>query len=192
MAVLPPEPAARFRRRHGRRRHPHRCRRQLGRYFQPGAGREDRAPSRSRPRDDPLRISRRTVAACKAEPFRPAPCRTIRALCLRGRARERLRRAHRCRRAAQAARASRWRRRSSIYGERYPIDEDFLCRAAVMPPACGVALGFDRLVMLATGRHAHRAGAVDADVRTLNDRSQPGRKRCWRSITMTCRSARRR
>jgi elongation factor P--(R)-beta-lysine ligase len=38
-----------------------------------------------------------------------------------------------------------------IYGERYPIDEDFLSALAVMPAACGVALGFDRLVMLATG-----------------------------------------
>ena len=60
---------------------------------------------------------------------------------------------------------SRWRRRSSIYGERYPIDEDFLAALAVMPPASGVALGFDRLVMLATGAPPHRAGAVDADVR---------------------------
>jgi lysyl-tRNA synthetase class 2 len=38
-----------------------------------------------------------------------------------------------------------------IYGERYPIDEDFLAALAVMPDACGIALGFDRLVMLATG-----------------------------------------
>ena len=38
-----------------------------------------------------------------------------------------------------------------IYGERYPIDEDFLAALAMMPPASGVALGFDRLVMLATG-----------------------------------------
>jgi lysyl-tRNA synthetase class 2 len=37
-----------------------------------------------------------------------------------------------------------------IYGERYPIDEDFLAALAVMPQACGIALGFDRLVMLAT------------------------------------------
>jgi lysyl-tRNA synthetase class 2 len=38
-----------------------------------------------------------------------------------------------------------------IYGERYPIDEDFLAALALMPPASGAALGFDRLVMLATG-----------------------------------------
>jgi lysyl-tRNA synthetase class 2 len=38
-----------------------------------------------------------------------------------------------------------------VYGERYPIDEDFLTALAAMPEACGVALGFDRLVMLATG-----------------------------------------
>ena len=38
-----------------------------------------------------------------------------------------------------------------LYGERYPLDEDFLAALAVMPEACGIALGFDRLVMLATG-----------------------------------------
>jgi len=38
-----------------------------------------------------------------------------------------------------------------IYGERYPIDEEFLAALALMPEASGVALGFDRLVMLATG-----------------------------------------
>ena len=38
-----------------------------------------------------------------------------------------------------------------VYGERYPLDEDFLGALAHMPPASGCALGFDRLVMLATG-----------------------------------------
>ena len=38
-----------------------------------------------------------------------------------------------------------------VYGERYPLDEDFLAALAEMPPASGVALGLDRLVMLATG-----------------------------------------
>lgn len=38
-----------------------------------------------------------------------------------------------------------------IYGERYPLDEDFLAALAIMPPASGIALGFDRLAMLATG-----------------------------------------
>jgi lysyl-tRNA synthetase class 2 len=38
-----------------------------------------------------------------------------------------------------------------VYGERYPLDEDFLQALALMPEASGIALGFDRLVMLATG-----------------------------------------
>ena len=41
--------------------------------------------------------------------------------------------------------------KARIYGERYPIDEDFLSALAEMPAASGCALGFDRLVMLATG-----------------------------------------
>jgi lysyl-tRNA synthetase class 2 len=38
-----------------------------------------------------------------------------------------------------------------LYGERYPLDEAFLAALAQMPDAAGIALGFDRLAMLATG-----------------------------------------
>ena len=38
-----------------------------------------------------------------------------------------------------------------IYGERYPIDEELLSALTMMPDASGVALGLDRLIMLATG-----------------------------------------
>jgi lysyl-tRNA synthetase class 2 len=41
--------------------------------------------------------------------------------------------------------------KARVYGERYPIDEELLAALAIMPPASGAALGFDRLVMLASG-----------------------------------------
>lgn len=41
--------------------------------------------------------------------------------------------------------------KEAIYGERYPLDPDFIAATAAMPEASGVALGFDRLVMLASG-----------------------------------------
>lgn len=41
--------------------------------------------------------------------------------------------------------------KARVYGEAYPLDEDFLAALAQMPAASGAALGFDRLVMLAAG-----------------------------------------
>lgn len=42
--------------------------------------------------------------------------------------------------------------KQALYGERYPIDEDFLAAlAAGMPDSAGIALGLDRLIMLVTG-----------------------------------------
>ena len=41
--------------------------------------------------------------------------------------------------------------KARIYGETYPLDEDFLAALAEMPESSGAALGFDRLVMLACG-----------------------------------------
>ena len=46
-----------------------------------------------------------------------------------------------------------------MYGTDWPLDEDFLAALAHgMPPAAGIALGFDRLAMLASG--ADRIGQV--------------------------------
>ena len=50
------------------------------------------------------------------------------------------------RRRSELAEAERHR----IYGASLPLDEEFLAALADMPDACGIALGFDRLVMLAT------------------------------------------
>lgn len=41
--------------------------------------------------------------------------------------------------------------KAEIYGERVPIDDDFIAALECMPDASGAALGIDRLVMLASG-----------------------------------------
>lgn len=53
----------------------------------------------------------------------------------------------------QRRRFSAWRQmKEARYGRAYPVDEDFLAALAAVPPQCaGIALGVDRLVMLATG-----------------------------------------
>ena len=49
-----------------------------------------------------------------------------------------------------------------IYGERYSIDEDFLAALAVMPEACGIALGLSSPGHASDRRGAHRTGAVES------------------------------
>lgn len=41
--------------------------------------------------------------------------------------------------------------KARVYGESYPLDEDLLAALERMPPAAGIAMGFDRVVMLVTG-----------------------------------------
>ena len=42
-------------------------------------------------------------------------------------------------------------RRHALTGPDWPLDEDFLAAVNVMPSCAGIALGFDRLAMIAAG-----------------------------------------
>ncbi|MFN7055323.1 EF-P lysine aminoacylase EpmA [Hyphomonas sp.] len=46
--------------------------------------------------------------------------------------------------------------KQAVYGARYPLDTEFLAAVARMPEASGVAMGFDRLVMMASGARSIR------------------------------------
>src|SRR5258708_174891 len=151
-------------------------RRYLGRRFQPRAGREDRTAPRARAGNHPLRISGGAVAARPAESFRAAPRRALRTLCLRGRAGEWLRRAHRCGRATQTA-------RTPDGGEGAHLRRALSDRRGFSERPCSDAGGVRDCARLRSAGHArdrgrsHRRGDVDADIRNVNDRGTKGRRR---------------
>ena len=66
------------------------------------------------------------------------------------------------RRRFSTAMQEKWR----IFSTSYPIDEDFLVALDRMPDASGAALGFDRLVMLATGAEHVEFCPVDSSFRS--------------------------
>ena len=82
---------------------------------------------------------------------RSARRRALRALCLRRRTRQRLCRAHRRARAAPPARTRDGGESSASTASAIRSTRIFWPRWRTMPEACGIALGLDRLVMLATG-----------------------------------------
>src|SRR5258706_550588 len=154
----------------------HGGRRNLGRRFQPRAGREDRTAPRARAGNHPLRISGGPVASRPAESFRAAPRRALRTLCLRGRAGEWLRRAHRCGRATQTA-------RTPDGGEGAHLRRALSDRRGFSERPCSDAGGVRDCARLRSAGHArdrgrsHRRGDVDADIRNVNDRGTKGRRR---------------
>ena len=96
------------------RRPAHRARRHLDRSFQPRHGRAHRAVPRHWPRHDPLRIPDLGSRPRPSEPARYQSCRAFRALLLRRRTRQRLRRADRRGRAAPPLRRRHGRKAENL------------------------------------------------------------------------------
>ncbi len=118
---------------------------------QPAPVGEGRAEPRPRPADLPHRLSRQRGGAGAPFPARPAGRRAVRALRLRRRARQRLRRTDRPGRAAPPLRGGHGAEEPNSMGKAIRSTKISLRRLPYMRETSGAALGFDRLAMLACG-----------------------------------------
>ena len=125
------------------------------RVAQPAPGDARRAAARRRGPGDSARLSGEPVGARRdGRPRRRRRSRrALRALLARRRAGQRLPRADRRRGAAAPTRSGQSRRRAADGRPALPLPERLLAamESPGLPPCCGCALGFDRLVMLACG-----------------------------------------
>ena len=140
----------------GRRRGGQRDR--LGRHLFPDLPRPGRARARGRRARPSCSIGRRRSGPWPArKPDDPRVVERFELYAGRSRAGQRVWRADRPRRAAAPLHEER-----GLRGTRgkavYPIDEALLAALPRMPPTAGIALGFDRLVMLALGIVRHPRG----------------------------------
>ena len=120
-------------------------------YFQQGSGRACRTKSGAGAFDDAVRISGSRGCAGADQTVRSARCRAFRGLCLRRRTGQRVWRIDGREGAAPALQRWPWTKSSGATANAIRSTRTFLMPSAQMPQASGVALGFDRLVMLASG-----------------------------------------
>ena len=147
--------------RHGRRRAGARALRpapglrdgeDLGGPVLPPAARARRAAIGRAAPDLPDPLAGAAGGARPARSGRPARGAALRAVRLRHRARQRLRGTDRRRRAARPLRGRPRAPARAAPAPDWPLDEDFLAALAHgMPAGAGIALGFDRLAMIASG-----------------------------------------